>query len=64
MSVFLAPDEIAQLTGRKLKRLQVDALRKMGIPFYVNAIGKPVVTLAAVEGRKEPPPKKVWTPPK
>lgn len=32
----------------------------MGIPFFVNAIGKAVVTLAAVEGRKEMVARPIW----
>lgn len=51
---FLSQDELAYLTGRKLKSKQVDVLRRMGIPFFVNARGAPVVTRAAVEGRHNP----------
>lgn len=43
-----------------MKGRQIDALRKMGIPFYVNATGHPVVTLTAVEGRKEEPAQATW----
>lgn len=64
MGTFLDAPDIAKLTGRKFKRHQIDALRKMGIVFFVNAIGQPVVPLASIEGRKEPAPKKVWTPPR
>jgi len=52
--MFLTDAELATLTGRKLKRLQIEALRKMGVPFLVNACGKPVVTKAAIEGRGSP----------
>ena len=31
---FLTPEEIAFLIGRKKRDLQVEALRKMGIPFW------------------------------
>lgn len=48
--LFLDDDELAELTGRKLRRLQIDALRSMLIPFRVNAIGRPVVTRAAIVG--------------
>lgn len=52
MSIFLEPSDLATLTGRKLKSDQINQLRFMGIPFFVNASGRPVVTRAAVEGRK------------
>lgn len=53
MSIFLEPSDLATLTGRKLKSDQINQLRFMGIPFFVNAAGRPVVTRAAVEGRKD-----------
>lgn len=39
--LFLTEDEVAILTGRKIKKLQVEALRKMGVPFFVNAANRP-----------------------
>src|SRR5260363_422242 len=48
--IFLTNDEISHLTARKNKGAQIDALRRMGLPFFVNATGHPVVTLAAIEG--------------
>lgn len=36
----------------------------MGLPFWVNAIGEPVIALAAVEGRKTAPEEKVWVMPR
>jgi hypothetical protein len=61
---FLTPEEIAILTGRKFKRLQIEQLRKMGIPFWVNAVNMPIVARATIEGRKEKvePPKPKWVP--
>jgi hypothetical protein len=64
MSAFLQADDLAVLTGRKVKSKQIEALRQMGIAFFVNACGKPVVTLAAIEGRKEAGKAKTWEPPK
>lgn len=64
MSAFLQANDLAILTGRKVKSKQIEALRKMGIKFFVNACGKPVVPVAAIEGRKEE--KQVieqWNPP-
>lgn len=69
--MFLTLDEISTLTGIKggargktRNQRQVDALRKMGIPFFVNAAGRPVVTRAAVEGRQaeQKPESKGWNP--
>ena len=50
--MFLAVDELVVLTGRKVKSKQIEALRRMGIPFLVNASGRPVVTRSVVEGRR------------
>jgi len=50
MSVFLDDDDVADLTGRKRKSDQIVALRTMGIPFFINAAKKPIVTRKAVEG--------------
>jgi hypothetical protein len=61
-TMFLSSDDVAELTGRKIKSKQIDALKKMGLPFWINAAGKPVVSTAAIEGRKEPPRKTTWEP--
>lgn len=55
-SLFLTEDELRTLTGRGRKSAQLAQLRLMGIPFRVNAAGKPVVTRAAVEGQSMQPP--------
>lgn len=63
--MFLTKDELAVLTGRKLKSYQIEALRRVGIPFFVNAIGHPVVTRSAIEGGNKTaakPPGKEWEP--
>ncbi|KAF3997493.1 DUF4224 domain-containing protein [Glaciimonas immobilis] len=63
MNIFLDDDDIATLTGRKMKGGQIDALRKMGLPFFVNATGHPVVAKEAIHGRKEiPVVKSEWIP--
>lgn len=49
--LFLSPEEIAFLTGRRRAAHQIATLRAMGIPYWTNAAGKPVVTRAAIEGR-------------
>ncbi len=61
--MFLSADEIATLTGRKVKSKQIEALRAMGLPYRVNATGHPVVTSASVEGQKNAPAEvKKWVP--
>lgn len=66
MGVFLTADDLAELTGRRMKSKQIEALRRMGLPFHVNAAGKPVVATAVIEGKKAPaaPTKPVWQIPK
>lgn len=51
MDLFLSPLELAVLTGRKVKIKQIDALRRMGIPFFINACGRAIVARSAIEGR-------------
>lgn len=64
MGMFLTAEDLAELTGRKIKSKQIEALRRMGLPFHVNAVGKPVVSVSALEGRKMPPaPAPAWQPP-
>lgn len=60
MSIFLDDSDIADLTGRKRKSGQIDALRAMGIPFFINAANKPVVTKKAVEGGEVDAKPKTW----
>jgi uncharacterized protein DUF4224 len=63
-SCFLSRSEVAELTGRKMKSRQVAALRKMGIAFFVNPSGRPIVSRAAIEGARQVPGLRVrpWTP--
>ncbi|HRQ59156.1 MAG TPA: DUF4224 domain-containing protein [Azoarcus taiwanensis] len=63
--LFLSDKELHELTGRKIRRLQIDQLRRMLIPFHVNALGRPVVTRAAVIGMqqiKQDAAQKGWSP--
>lgn len=64
MDTFLTTDAVVRLTGRRRKSKQIEALRTMGLPFWVNAIGEPVVTVAAVEGRREAQREKTWVMPR
>lgn len=62
-TLFLTREEVATLTGRRIKSKQIELLLRQGIPFRVSATGHPVVTRLAIEGRPvksdEPAP---WTP--
>lgn len=64
-SIFLSDDEVSHLTGRKMRGAQIDALRQMGVPFFVNARGHAVVTRAAIEGGSQivaQKPARGWSP--
>jgi hypothetical protein len=51
--MFLEPDQVVTLTGRRQKSAQITQLRKMGVVFFVNASGHPIIAEAAIEGRKQ-----------
>ena len=61
-TVFLNPDELALLTGFHRKGRQVEQLRRMGIAFYVNGCGRPVVARAAIEGSTAGASPRTWAP--
>lgn len=48
---FLDAAALRRLTGRKHKSAQVAVLRGQGIPFFVNAVGEPIVARSVIEGR-------------
>ena len=48
-TMFLERHEIRVLTGRIHRAKQIDQLRKMGVPFYLNAAGNPIVARAAIQ---------------
>lgn len=52
-TLFLTDEEIATLTGRRIKSKQIDWLKRQGIPFRTNATGHPVVTRSSIEGQPE-----------
>jgi hypothetical protein len=60
--MFLSPDELALLTGFRRKGRQVEQLRRMGVAFYVNGCGRPVVARTVIEGRTEDTSPVVWAP--
>lgn len=61
---FLSKEDVAILTGAKIKSKQIAQLRKMALPFWVNALGVPVVPRSAIDGRapKVPIEKPKWEP--
>ncbi len=65
MSTFLSDADVAMLTGRKKKDFQREQLMKMGIPFFVNACGRPVVARSFIDGKEDikAQPQKRWEPP-
>lgn len=63
MTLCLSRDELSELTRTRLKRKQVEFLRRNGIRHYIDDHGWPVVTRAAVEGEREQvQPTKTWKP--
>ena len=57
---FLTKEEVAILTGRKVKSKQIEQLRKMALPFWVNAVGVPIIARSTIEGKgQEASPAKV-----
>jgi len=44
MTAFLSDEDLKQLTGYKKPCKQIEQLRRMGIPHYINARRKPVVS--------------------
>lgn len=71
--MFLTDEQIAELTGikrgvsgKRREELQCEHLRKVGIPFFPNARGKPMVVAEALIGTRhhaqESQSKAKWTP--
>ncbi len=78
-NIFLTEEQVDELTGigqgktihphTKLSKkvtkyeLQITHLRENGIAIFINARGRPIVTRAAIEGRKEEiPVQSSWQP--
>ncbi|SEN44412.1 DUF4224 domain-containing protein [Nitrosomonas marina] len=60
MDIFLDYKAVARLTKKKRKSCQIAALRSMGIPFFINPSGEPIVAIKAVEGGKVDQIEKPW----
>lgn len=57
-SMFLTAEELAELTGIKIgkqgrtrEQLQAAEVARLGIPHYVNIVGRVIVARAIIEGR-------------
>ena len=61
-ALFLNPDELVLLTGFRRKGRQVEQLRHMGLAFYINGCGRPVVARTSIEERAKGASPCVWTP--
>lgn len=61
-SMFLSAAELVFLTGRHRKAKQIQQLRTMGVPFYVNASGHAVVARAVLTGGRSEPHQSRWIP--
>lgn len=61
---FLTDEEVGRLTGLKRKSAQVAWLRKSGIPFRVNAAGRPIICRSQLDGSNTRPAvaSSEWTP--
>jgi hypothetical protein len=60
--MFLDDEELYILTGYRWHSKQVAELRRQGVPFRVNAAGRPAVARSAIEGGKQPTQPKTWEP--
>lgn len=60
--IFLTRAQVAELTGARTRRRQIEVLVRNGVRHTINAAGWPVVTRAAVEGQPEQPQIAGWTP--
>lgn len=62
--MFLTPEALRALTGCARKTLQIEQLRAMGVPFWINRAGRPVVACSALDGSRAAPEKEPagWKP--
>lgn len=57
MSLWLAPAEVEELTGKVRWKAQCRALARMGVPFTPNGVGRPLVEQSVVTKASKPKPK-------
>jgi Domain of unknown function (DUF4224) len=60
--MFLTKEEVERLTGCKTKAKQCAHLKAQHIPFRLNAHQEPIVTIAYINGAKEPISSQNWQP--
>lgn len=62
--LFLDAAELRTLTGSARAAHQIEQLRRMGVPFWINRAGRPIVACSAVEGAGPPAdkPASSWQP--
>lgn len=67
--LFLTEQQADELTGirrghngQSKHMLQCAFLRNNGIAHFVNARGKPVIPMSAIDGRKQESVRKTWQP--
>lgn len=60
--MFLTKEEIERLTGCKTKAKQCAHLLAQRIPFRLNTRQEPIVTIAYINGIKEPTLNQNWQP--
>lgn len=64
-ALFLTSEEVSELTGAKIKKRQVEWLRRSGLRFWVNLAGRPIVPRSAIDGLPPQPGERVrekWQP--
>lgn len=66
--IFMSEQQVDELTGilrgrcgKSKHDMQCEWIKRQGIPFYINARGRPVVPLSALEGKREKVPT-TWSP--
>lgn len=66
MEQFLTDAELERLTGYRSAKKQAEHCRKLGIPFFPNARGKPIISRDVINGTvkaaKAKPEKPAWQP--
>jgi len=51
MSIFLSADQVIELTGYVKPSKQIEWLKRRGIPHFINAAGRPVVSADLMDKR-------------
>lgn len=64
MEQFLNDEELYRLTGYRQPKKQAEHCRKVGIPFFPNARGKPIISRDIINGSsaKAKSDKPAWQP--